>query len=59
GERPSELDTYVMALGKCLEHYSKHYPNVMDGKRRVEVREALDSIRAAFDSEDLSAPNRF
>jgi putative DNA methylase len=59
GERPSKLDTYVMALGKCLEHYSKHYPNVMDGKRRVEVREALDSIRAAFDSEDLSSPNRF
>jgi adenine-specific DNA methylase len=59
GESPSELDTFVMALGKCLEHYSKHYPNVMDGVRRVEVREALDSIRAAFDSEDLSSPNRF
>jgi adenine-specific DNA methylase len=59
GESPSELDTFVMALGKCLEHYSKHYPQVMDGKKRVEVREALDSIRAAFDSEDLSSPNRF
>ncbi|MFW9889658.1 MAG: DUF1156 domain-containing protein [Candidatus Thorarchaeota archaeon] len=59
GERPSELDMSVIALGKCLEHYSKYYPNVMDGKRKVEVREALDSIRAAFDSEDLASPNRF
>jgi adenine-specific DNA methylase len=59
GESPSELDTFVMTLGKCLEHYSKHYPHVMDGKRRVDVREALDSIRAAFDSEDQSSPNRF
>ncbi len=54
GESPSKLDTFVVALGKCLEHYSKHYPEVMDGKRRVKVREALDSIRAAIDSEDLS-----
>jgi adenine-specific DNA methylase len=59
GERPSELDTFVMALGKCLEHYSKYYPNVMDGERRVDVREALDSIRIAFDSKDMSSPNRF
>jgi len=59
GERPSELDTFVMALGKCLEHYSKHYPNVMDGKKRVEVREALDSIRAAIGSDTRPSPNRF
>ncbi|MGD9381416.1 MAG: DNA methyltransferase, partial [Candidatus Thorarchaeota archaeon] len=59
GESPSELDTFVMALGKCLEHYSKHYPQVMDGDRRVSVREALDSIRVVLDSEDLSLPNRF
>jgi adenine-specific DNA methylase len=51
GERPSSLDVFVMALGRCLEHYSKHYPNVVDEGRRVEVREALDSIRHILDSE--------
>ncbi|MHA2432686.1 MAG: DUF1156 domain-containing protein [Candidatus Thorarchaeota archaeon] len=51
GERPGSLDIFVMALGKCLEHYSKHYPNVVDEGRRVEVREALDSIRHILDSE--------
>ena len=51
GERPSSLDVFVMALGRCLEHYSKHYPNVVDEGRRVGVREALDSIRHILDSE--------
>jgi len=51
GERPSSLDVFVMALGRCLEHYSKHYPNVVDDGRSVGVREALDSIRHILDSE--------
>jgi putative DNA methylase len=51
GERPSSLDVFVMALGRCLEHYSKHYPNVVDEGKRVGVREALASIRHILDSE--------
>ncbi len=51
GERPSPLDVFVMALGRCLEHYSKHYPRVVEGGKIVGVREALDSIRYILDSE--------
>ncbi|MFW9944116.1 MAG: DUF1156 domain-containing protein [Candidatus Sifarchaeia archaeon] len=51
GERPSPLDIFVMALGRCLEQYSKHYPNVVDEGEKVGVREALDSIRHILDSE--------
>ncbi|MFQ5831850.1 MAG: DNA methyltransferase, partial [Candidatus Thorarchaeota archaeon] len=51
GERPSPLDILVMALGKCLEHYSKEYPDVVQAGRRVGVREALESIRTIVDSE--------
>ncbi|MHA2300011.1 MAG: DNA methyltransferase [Candidatus Thorarchaeota archaeon] len=51
GERPGSLDILVMALGKCLEHYSKNYPNVVQAGKRVSVREALESIRTIIDSE--------
>ncbi|MFX1416232.1 MAG: DNA methyltransferase, partial [Promethearchaeota archaeon] len=51
GERPTSLDILVMALGKCLEHYSKEYPNVLQEGRRVGVREALESIRRIMDFE--------
>jgi len=48
GEKLSSLDMFVMTLGKCLEHYSKHYPNVFEQSQRVGVREALSSIVAAI-----------
>jgi adenine-specific DNA methylase len=51
GEQPGSLDILVMALGKCLEHYSKSYPNVVQSGKRVSVKEALESIRTIIDSE--------
>ncbi len=56
GEQPGSLDVFVMALGKCLEHYSKHYPNIIHGGRRIGVREALDSIRDVMGSEIRQRP---
>ena len=44
GETPSSVDTFSMILGKCLELYSKHYPQVMDGEKVVSPEMALESI---------------
>jgi adenine-specific DNA methylase len=44
GETPKKLDVFVMVLGKCLEQYSKYYPNVSRQGRTVEINEALASI---------------
>ena len=44
GETPSSVDTFAMVLGKCLELYSKHYPMVMDGDKKVSPEVALESI---------------
>ena len=44
GENPKKLDIFVMVLGKCLEQYSKYYPNVLRQGKRVDVDAALASI---------------
>jgi putative DNA methylase len=44
GESLGRLDAYVVGLGKCLEHYSKHYPDVCQDGKRIEIGEALTSI---------------
>jgi adenine-specific DNA methylase len=44
GEQLSRLDRYVIALGKCLEHYSKYYPNVLEKGEIVSIEAALESI---------------
>ena len=51
GEMFNSLDVFVMAFGKCLEEYSKHYPNVNTEGRSVSVQEALDSIKEAIESQ--------
>jgi hypothetical protein len=43
-------DMFVVAMGKCLEVYSWHYPNVFKDGRRVEVEEAVDGISDIIDS---------
>jgi adenine-specific DNA methylase len=47
GEKPTPLEILVMTLGKCLECYSKYYPNVYEEGNRVGTKEALYSIRSA------------
>jgi hypothetical protein len=44
GENPKKLDVFVMVLGKCLEQYSKYYPNVSELGKTVSISEALASI---------------
>ncbi|MBD3159716.1 MAG: DUF1156 domain-containing protein [Candidatus Lokiarchaeota archaeon] len=44
GSDPDTPDIFVLALGKCFQLYSKHYPNVMMGDRKVSVSEALEWI---------------
>ncbi|MFW9845359.1 MAG: hypothetical protein ACFFD6_01320, partial [Candidatus Thorarchaeota archaeon] len=51
GESLGTLDIFVLALGKCLEHYSRYYPNVTDDGRTIGVQEALESIRHILDLE--------
>lgn len=41
GRFVSEPDMGVIAQGKCLELYSKHYPNVMEGGEPVSVKKAV------------------
>ncbi len=43
-------DMFVIAMGKCLELYSKHYPNIYKHGRRVEVEEAVSDIDDIIDS---------
>ena len=44
GETPKKLDIFVMVLGKCLEQYSKYYPNVSELGKIVDIDTALASI---------------
>ena len=44
GEPLSDLDRYVIALGKCFELYSQYYPKVIENGEYIGVEEALESI---------------
>jgi adenine-specific DNA methylase len=43
-------DMFVVAMGKCLEVYSWHYPNIFKDGKKVEVEEAVDGISDIIDS---------
>lgn len=47
----SQEDLFVVTIGKCLELYSKHYPEVYKGEEKVSIEEALSSIREIVDSQ--------
>jgi len=47
----SHEDIFVITIGKCLELYSKHYPEVYREDKRVTVDEALSTIREIVDSQ--------
>ncbi|MBE0478556.1 DUF1156 domain-containing protein [Candidatus Aerophobetes bacterium] len=47
----SSEDVFVVSIGKCLEVYSKHYPEVYRGEKKVSIDEALSSIREIVDSQ--------
>lgn len=50
GRRISDSDLFVIAMGRCLEVYSKHWPNVMRGGQTVDVDTAVDEIEGMVDS---------
>jgi len=50
GRELGDEDMFVIAMGKCLELYSKHYPNVFRGEERVEVEDAVNDIDDIIDS---------
>jgi len=47
----SSEDIFVVTIGKCLELYSKHYPEVYKGEKRINIQEALSSIREIVDAQ--------
>lgn len=47
----SSEDIFVVAIGKCLEIFSKYYPEVYKNDKKVSVDEALMSIREIVDSQ--------
>ncbi|KXA90170.1 hypothetical protein AKJ57_04385 [candidate division MSBL1 archaeon SCGC-AAA259A05] len=54
GKRITQGDMFVVAMGKCLEEYSKYYPNVVRNGEQVNVKTALKEIREIVDSQFMS-----
>lgn len=50
GRELRDEDMFIVAMGKCLELYSKHYPNVFRDGRKVEVEDAVNDIDDIIDS---------
>jgi len=46
----SRADISVIVLGKCLELYSQHYPNVVEGDKPISVEEAVVRMWGIIDS---------
>lgn len=50
GRELRDEDMFVIVMGKCLELYSQHYPEVYSGGKRVEVEDAVNDIQDIIDS---------
>jgi len=49
GSRLSQGDIFAVTMGKCLEVFSQHYPNVTHDGDTMSVINALDTIRDIVD----------
>jgi adenine-specific DNA methylase len=50
GRSISDADLFVVVMGRCLELYSKHWPNVLKEGQRVDVDRAVDDLDGLVDS---------
>jgi len=50
GRELRDEDIFVIVMGKCLELYSKHYPNIFKDGKRVKVEDAVGDIDDIIDS---------
>jgi hypothetical protein len=50
GRELRDEDMFVVVMGKCLELYSQHYPEVYSGGKRVDVEDAVNDIQDIIDS---------
>jgi putative DNA methylase len=51
GSRLTQGDVFAVTMGKCLEVYSEHYPNVTIDGENMSVEEALETIRDIVDEQ--------
>jgi adenine-specific DNA methylase len=54
GQRLTQGDIFAVTMGKCLEEYSKHYPNVTHEGENYSVDEAVETIRDIVDDQLMS-----
>jgi len=50
GRSISDADLFVIAMGRCLELYSKHWPNVLKEGQQVDVDQAVEDLDGLVDS---------
>lgn len=51
GSRLTQGDVFAVTMGKCLEVYSEHYPNVTANGESMSVKQALETIRDIVDEQ--------
>jgi adenine-specific DNA methylase len=51
GSRLSQGDIFAITMGKCLEVFSQHYPNVTYDGETMSVDDALETIRGIVDDQ--------
>lgn len=51
GSRLTQGDIFAVTMGKCLEVYSQHYPNVVRDEEQMSVESAIETIRDIVDKQ--------
>ena len=51
GSRLTQGDVFAVTMGKCLEVYSRHFPNVTHESEQMSVNEAVETIRDIVDEQ--------
>lgn len=54
-----EADVFVIVIGKCLELFSKNYPDVMKNGQRISVEQAIEDIEDIVESLILEDERKF